>query len=124
MLNDCVNVHNKNRQRYAEIFKLAAELAERDILFQLDHISVGDLQKVYLCYKVGNAHATFLERYMNCAFVEQGTGTKGFEDGLLQIDGLLYPEEEAESEDGTLGWLTAENVLERILKKEAEKNAE
>lgn len=124
MLNDCVNVHNRNRQRYAEIFKLAEELAERDIPFQLDYITVGDFKKVYLYYQVGNAHDTFMERYMNSAFVEQGTDTKGFEDGLLQIDGLLYPEEEAQSEDGTLGWLTAGNVLERILKKEAEKNAE
>lgn len=122
MLNDCISTHNKNKPRYAEIFKLAAELAERDIPFQLDYITDGDFKKVYLYYKVGNANATFLERYMNSAFVEQGTETKGFEDGLLQIDGLLYPEEEAQSENGTLGWLTAGNVLERILKNEAEKN--
>ena len=122
MLNNSVNGHNKKAPRYAEIFKLAAELVKRDIPFQLDYITVGDLKKVYIRYKVGNANATFLERYMNAAFVEQGTGTKGFEDGLLQIDGLLYPEEEEKSEDGTLGWLTAGNVLERILKKEAEKN--
>ncbi len=113
MLNDCVNVHNKKAPKYAEIFKLAAELAERDVCFDLKAVALGDLKKVYLFYP---------DHWIRTALVEQGTGTKGFEDGLLQIDGLLYPEEEEKSEDGTLGWLTAGNVLERILKKEAEKN--
>ena len=112
MLNDCVNVHNRNRQRYAEIFKLAEELAERDVEFELKVVAMDGLKKCYLYYP---------DRFRRIALIVQGTGTHGNEDGLLQIDGLMYPEEEEKSEDGTLGWLTAGNVLERILKKEAER---
>ena len=114
MLNDCVNVHNRKAPKYAEIFKLAAELAERDVNFELKAVALSalKLKKVYLYYP---------DHYMKVAVVEQGTGTSGFEDGLLEIDGLLYPEEAEKSEDGTIGWLTAGNVLERILKKEAER---
>lgn len=120
MLNDCVTVHNKKPPKYAEIFKLAAELAERDIPFGFEHVASADLKRCYLWHVFGQQPLMgFVPRV--CTVV-QGTGTKGFEDGLLEITGLLYPEEEAHSEDGSLGWLTAGNVLERILKKEAEKN--
>ena len=112
MLNDSVNVNNRKAPKYAEIFKLAAELAERDIPFEFEYFTMFDLKKCYLWYpNAKQDHVT----------VTQGTDTKGFEDGLLEIKCLLYPEEAEQSEDGTLGWLTARNVLERILKKEAEK---
>lgn len=115
MLNDCISVHNRKPQKYAEIFKLAAELAERDVNFELKAVALSalKLKKVYLYYP---------DHYMKVATVAQGTGTKGNEDGLLEITGLLYREEAEKIGNGTLGWLTAENVLERILKKEAEKN--
>lgn len=113
MLNDCVTVHNKKPPKYAEIFKLAAELAERDIPFKFEYVKCGELKQCYLWYIDGQQLP---------ATVAQGNATYGFEDGLLEITGLLYPEEAEKSEDGSLGWLTAGNVLERILKKEAEKN--
>lgn len=112
MLNDCVTVHNRKAPKYAEIFKLAAAMAEHGIGFQMQSVAIDELRKVYLWYP---------DKRQRTALIVQGTGTNGFEDGLLQIDGLLYPEEAAHSEDGTLGWLTAGNVLERILKKEAER---
>ena len=114
MLNDCVTVHNRKPPKYAEIFKLAAELAERDIPFKFECVASGDVKECFLLW--------YFDRQQRPLGVAQGTGLNGFEDGLLEIDGLLYPEEAEKSEDGTLGWLTAGNVLERILKKEAEKN--
>lgn len=115
-MNDSVNVNNKKTPKYTEIFKLAAELVERDVWFEFEVVATGDFKRAYLFYPEQYSSSTKPD-----AVVKQGTGTKGFEDGLLEITGLLYPEEAAQSEDGTLGWLTAGNVLERILKKEAEK---
>lgn len=43
--------------------------------------------------------------------VIEGFGTYGVEDDLLEIMGLLTEEEKDES---VVGWLTAENVFERI----------
>ena len=112
MLNDCVNVHNKNRQRYAEIFKLAAAMAENGIEFQMQSVAVDELRKVYMWYP---------DKWQRTALIVQGTGTKGAEDGLLELrDGLFY-EDEGDYTDTGLGWLTADNVLERVLQKEAQK---
>ena len=44
--------------------------------------------------------------------VVQGYGTYGAENNLLEIMGLLTPEEE--KDDTVVGWLTAEEVFERI----------
>lgn len=46
--------------------------------------------------------------------VIQGFGTYGNEENLLEIMGLLTKEEE--KIDNVVGYLTAENVLERIIK--------
>lgn len=43
-----------------------------------------------------------------------GRGTYGYESGLLEIMGLLTPEEE--DNDSVLGYLTADNVYYRIMK--------
>ena len=45
--------------------------------------------------------------------VIEGHGTYGAEDDLLEIMGLLTEEEK---DDSVVGWLTAENVFERIMK--------
>ena len=111
MLNDCVNIHNKNKPRFAEIFKLAAELAERGVNFQMQAVTLDELRKVYLWYP---------DRWQKVALVVQGTGTAGADDGLLELDGLLTEDEAKTHADG-LGYLTAGNVLERILKREGEK---
>lgn len=47
--------------------------------------------------------------------VIEGRGTYGEEENLLEIMGCLTPEEE--KDDRVLGWLTAENVFERIVKR-------
>lgn len=56
-----------------------------------------------------------------CSII-QGYGTYGEEDDLLEIMGLLTPEEE--EWDSVCGSLTAENVFERIKKAEEKKNEE
>ena len=112
MLNDCINIHNKNKPRYAEIFKLAAAMAEHGIEFQVQSVAIDELRKVYLWYP---------DKWQRTALIVEGTGTKGAEDGLLELrDGLFYEDECDYTETG-LGWLTADNILERVLKKEAQK---
>ena len=44
----------------------------------------------------------------------EGWGTYGFKDDLIEIMGLLTPEEA--EHDSVIGWLTAEDVFERIKK--------
>jgi len=112
MLNDSVNVHNRKAPRFAEIFKLAAELAERDIQFKLQYGTFG-VHKMCMIW--------YWDRKQLPITVLQGTGTDGFEDGLLEIDGLLHNEVEDRNVGYSVGGLTAENVLKTILKKEAEK---
>ena len=56
-----------------------------------------------------------------CSIIE-GHGTYGEENDLLEIMGLLTPEEE--EWDSVCGSLTAENVFERIKKAEEKKNEE
>lgn len=56
-----------------------------------------------------------------CSIIE-GYGTYGEENDLLEIMGLLTPEEE--QHDSVRGYLTAENVFERIKKARGEKNEE
>ena len=54
----------------------------------------------------------------------EGWGTYGYSDGvdsifpksdLIEIMGLLTPEEEREGLGGVIGWLTAEEVFQRIM---------
>lgn len=51
----------------------------------------------------------------NCeCSVIYGFGSYGYDDGTLEIMGLLTPEEE--EYDQVIGWLTADEVFERIRK--------
>ena len=48
-----------------------------------------------------------------CSVIDYGYGS---DEGLLEISGLMTEEEYEETGDSVLGWLTAENVFERIKK--------
>lgn len=87
--------------KYQEILKLAKMLRENDIPHTLDRLCDG-WQVVY--YKNGEPVADAIEhRY------SYGNG-----EDLLEIMGLLTSEEK--EHDSVLGYLTAEDVFERIKK--------
>ena len=99
---------------YTEIFKLKKMLEEADIPFEFtdrnhgfDEFFFESYQFEYPCSYKNKDN----ERI--CSIVE-GYGTYGNDKDLLEIMGLLTPEE-IES-DSVCGWLTAENVFERIKK--------
>ena len=118
MLNDCVNANNKKLTKYSELFKLAAELAERDVSFELKVIVLGDFKKAYLYlpahYALGADPGDI---------VVQEIGTDGAGNARLEITTTLYDEVENRNIRYCVGGLNVEEVLERLLKKEAEKNA-
>lgn len=70
--------------------------------------SLGDRKQIKIYYKNDD----------NFFSVIQGYGTYGNEQNLLEIMGLLTPEEE--EVDDVCGFLTAENVFERIVKAKKE----
>ncbi len=98
--------------KYTEIFKLKELLEEagipfdfRDDNYVFQHIGEERYQIEYPC--------TYHKGERVCSAV-QGYGTYGAEQNLLEIMGLLTPEES--EQDSVCGWLTAENVFERIKK--------
>lgn len=101
-------------KRLLEIARLADMLKEAGIPFQWD---VQDYRPFYDDWKYQIFYPSMQVsihgiRY-SCSVI-QGTGTYGCEDNLLEISGLLSPEEKAF--DDVKGWLTAEDVFERIKK--------
>ena len=92
--------------KYTEIFKLKSMLEESNIPFEFS-IREYELDKLYqICYpKYGDGR--------KCSVI-QGKGSYGGEYNLLEIMGLLTEEEE--EYDSVLGYLTAENVFDRIEK--------
>jgi hypothetical protein len=95
--------------KYNEIFKLKKMLEENNIPFEFfDHSLIRPCQRYQICVP---SSEPIQKRVIS---VLQGRGTYGGEDDLLEIRGLLT-EEEAER-DTIVGWLTAENVFERIKK--------
>ena len=101
-------------KRLLEIARLADMLQEADIPFQWNiedyrpYYQEWKYQIFYPKLEVGRKGIRF-----TCS-VLQGTRTYGGKDNLLEISGLLSPEEKAF--DDVKGWLTAEDVFERIKK--------
>ena len=92
--------------KYLGIFKLKAMLEESHIPFEFKIRKFG-VDKIYqICYPK--------DGYRRKCSVIQGNGSYGGEDNLVEIMGLLTEEEEAY--DSVLGYLTAENVFDRIEK--------
>lgn len=106
-------------QKYTEIFKLKRMLEENNIPFDWIPNWGYDIKKII---KLKNICPDLIEHYQICypcfnvslrkISVIQGFGTYGNEKDLLEIMGLLSPEE-AEY-DVVQGYLSAENVFERI----------
>ena len=92
--------------KYTEIFKLKSMLEESNIPFEFNIREFG-LDKLYqICYPK--------DGYRRKCSVIQGNGTYGGEEDLLEIMGLLTDVEE--ENDSVLGYLTVENVFDRIEK--------
>lgn len=100
---------------YGEIFKLHKMLTEAGIPHEFLDESL--FRKFYHIYypsadeyeRLLGMHSAYSSKV--CSVIE-GDGTYGYGDDLLEIRGLLTHEEE--SADSVCGWLTAENVFERI----------
>lgn len=98
--------------KYTEIFKLKGMLEKANIPFDwrdgthiFECIGEEKYQIEYPC--------TYRDGERECSII-QGYGTYGAEQNLLEIMGLLTPEES--EQDSVCGWLSAENVFERIKK--------
>ena len=100
------------KNKYTEIFKLKSMLEESNIPFEFNIIRnkydflYGLDERYQICYpKCGKDR--------KCSII-QGTGTYGEEQDLLEIMGLLTETEE--EYDSVAGYLTAEDVFNKIKK--------
>lgn len=91
-----------------EIDKLKKMLDDNDIPYEYSRTVTGS---DHICYP------EVATRNRRCSIIF-GPATYGYEKGLLEIMGLLTPEEE--EMDSVVGYLTAENVFGRISKDWAE----
>lgn len=93
--------------KYTEIFKLKEKLDAIDLEYEFHDHSIGLIQhehyQIVLLDEEGNRIVSIV----------QGSGTYGSYDNKLEIMGLLTPEEE--ECDSVVGWLSAEEVYERIM---------
>ena len=90
-------------EEYQEIKKLDQMLTEAKIPHTMERMMDG----WQVCYPVQDPETRVMDAI-------QHYGSYGHEQDLLEIMGLLTPEEE--QCDSVKGWLTAENVFERIKK--------
>ena len=90
--------------RYKEIFRLQEMLENANIQHMFTNNSAGDR---YESYQI----SIYDENMVRLVSVIQGRGTYGAEDNKLEIMGLL---KEGETSDDVVGWLTAEDVFDRI----------
>lgn len=93
--------------KYTEIFKLKNMLDAIDLEHEFYDRSVGIAQ--YEHYQI----ILLDEKGDRIVSVVQGSCTYGGDNNKLEIMGLLTPEEE--EHDSVVGWLTAEEVYERIM---------
>lgn len=122
--------------KYGEIFKLHRMLDEEGIPHDFvdetpdSHWIIPGMGFDYTKYHIYYPSCDDFRKGINpdsdtsstvCSIIE-GYGTYGEENDLLEIMGLLTPEEE--EWDSVCGSLTAENVFERIKKARGEKNEE
>ena len=103
----------KNKERYNEILKLKNMLEKAEIPFEFSEIFSG----YHITYP-GN-------KFRICSVIEHDY-SYGREKDLLEIQGLLTKKEYKETQDTVIGYLTAENVFQRIEKhwKELKRNLE
>lgn len=107
----CLSVYPKANEKYQEILRLQKMLEENNIPHAFGRWMDGWM----VCYPVARPSE-------ECVIdAIEMSGSYGRERDLIEIMGLLTPEEE--ECDAVAGYLTAENVLERI-KKHWEENKE
>ncbi len=101
---DFESLNYRIKPEYNEIFKLKSMLEENHIPFEwIEH---NDLRNGYqICYPGKDGKCV-------CSVIEHSF-SYGYEKDLLEIQGLLTAEEE--ECDSVLGYLTADNVFQRIL---------
>ena len=100
----------QGRYKYTEIFRLKKMLEQVHIPFvyaehSIDTKPYGKWEHYQICYPCAEAD-------MRVCSVIEGDRTYGHEDDLLEIMGLLAPEEE--NYDSVVGSLTAYEVFARI----------
>ena len=98
---------------YKEIQKLDKMLTEANIPHCMRSGFLGGYQIVYNGHNVEPTEKPI--RQTVCDVIEH-TGSYGNEKDLLEISGLMTEEEMEEHQDTVLGYLTAENVFNRIKK--------
>lgn len=99
--------------KYTEIFRLKDMLtkAKIEFIFHDRSINIGGVLD-FESYQIIVNNPITQKRIIS---VIEGRGTFGEEENLLEINGCLTEEEE--KEDIVKGWLTAEDVYLRIIKK-------
>lgn len=97
-------------QKYKEIFKLKEMLEKEKIPFDFFEMDAGAR---YFMPDWEHWHLNYPSRTHTIISAIEGFGTYGEQDDKLEIMGGLTPDEEA-SGDPVIGWLTAEDVFERI----------
>lgn len=104
----CKECEGLKKRRYTEIFKLKEMLEDAHIPFEwIEH--GGDKQGYQICYPEKDGKGV--------CFVIEHSYSYGSERDLLEIQGLLTPEEEKDyGGDTVLGYLTADDVFSRISK--------
>ena len=104
--------------KYTEIFRLKEMLEQAEIPFVYTdrsyplEIPLFDDRKQYTHYHIEYPEGMPTDKRV-CSVI-QGCGSYGGQANLLEIMGLLTSEEKAD--DRVCGWLTAEEVFERIKK--------
>lgn len=94
--------NNALREKFTEIFRLKKMLEEANIPFQFSENFNGGFHIVYS-----------FEGKEICSVIEHDF-SYGREKDLLEIQGLMTEQEMEEEQDSVLGYLTADNVFERI----------
>lgn len=101
--------------KYTQIFKLKELLEKANIPFEF--IEHKDYRNGYqILYPVGGVQ--------NICSVIEHSFSYGNRQDLLEIQGLMTKKEEEEAHDTVLGYLSAENVFERIKKHYKDKESE
>lgn len=100
----------KMKYDFKEIFKLKDMLDKAGIEYEfLDHTTnIGNMGE-WTSYQICCPCSDLKRQYIS---IIQSFGSHGRDDDLLEIMGLLTPEEA--EEDGVAGWLTAQDVFDRI----------
>ncbi|UTC82711.1 hypothetical protein [Treponema denticola] len=99
-----INIKDKEKKMYKEIFKLKKMLEDEKIPFEWE------------APHFDGYHLLYPEKENFVCSVIEFDGSYGGHHDLLEIMGLMTDAEIVKEQDDVLGWLTAENVFNRIKK--------